>query len=395
MFVHGTGVRQPAYDVAFELIAKKVAGIRPEYAMASCYWGGSHGSRLNADGVSIPSGPSHRNLEGAIPASGVDADAEVALWELLDHDPLFELRILSAGAASREELAPNAEPPGGQLAEKARQLPLSKPVMSEAAAAALDGVLPPSIEAVLGSPVVARSLQLEHSLGGAVRTSLARAFVAEAQRQADEKLGGTLPLDAAHRDDLIAAIVTELGGTDRGMGSAIGRLALNTALALGATRPLERRRSVITHASAPASGDVLMYLARGDSIRDFIAEAIAAIDAGVVLLAHSLGGIASLELLATRVLPTVDLLVTVGTQAPLLYELNALPTLPYGDDLPATMPRWVNIFDRRDLLAFTGAGVFPGWVEDREVDCREPFPRSHSAYFAHERFYSVLDEILP
>ena len=120
-----------------------------------------------------------------------------------------------------------------------------------------------------------------------------------------------------------------------------------------------------------------------------------AVEAPVVLVAHSLGGIASVELLATRALPAVELLVTVGSQAPFLYELNALPTLPFGAELPPTVPRWVNVFDRRDLLGYTGAGVFPGRVEDREVDNRAPFPRSHSAYFANERFYAVLDEVLP
>jgi pimeloyl-ACP methyl ester carboxylesterase len=138
-----------------------------------------------------------------------------------------------------------------------------------------------------------------------------------------------------------------------------------------------------------------MYLARGEPIRDFIADAVTAIDGRVVLVAHSLGGIASVELLATRTLPAVELLVTVGSQAPFLYELNALPTLAFGAELPATVPRWVNIFDRRDLLAFAGAGVFPGRVEDREVDNGTPFPRSHSAYFANSRFYAALDEVLP
>ena len=88
-------------------------------------------------------------------------------------------------------------------------------------------------------------------------------------------------------------------------------------------------------------------------------------------------------------------LVTVGSQAPFLYELNALPTLEFGVALPATVPRWVNVFDRRDLLSYAGEGVFSGRVEDREVDNRVPFPRSHSAYFGNKHFYAVLDEVLP
>jgi len=203
------------------------------------------------------------------------------------------------------------------------------------------------------------------------------------------------PLDGEHRDALVDAILAELGGSDRGVGGSMSRIGLNLALRLGAARPVERRRAAITDASAPAAGDVLMYLARGDCVRAFIADALKGVPPPVVLVAHSLGGVASVELLATHKLPTVELLVTVGSQAPFLYELDALPTLAFGAAMPTTVPRWVNVFDRRDLLAFTGAGIFPGRVEDREVDNGVPFPRSHNAYFTNDRFYAVLDEVLP
>jgi hypothetical protein len=395
LFVHGTGVRQPAYGVALDRFAEQIAVIRPGHVVAQCYWGGVHGSRLNAKGVSIPSGDSHRGLDDSLIAAATDEDAEVALWGLLERDPLFELRLLSAGDETVEELPPNAPPPGQELAAAARRLPASAAVASRAATAGLDGVLPDAVEAILANTASTDILRQEPALGGTLRAALARAFVAEALLRADEQLGGALPLDGAHRDQLVDAIVAELGGSDRGIGSSVGRFGLNIALRLGATRPLERRRSAITEASAPAAGDVLMYLARGEPIRNFIGEAITRVDGPIVLVAHSLGGIASVELLATRALPAVELLVTVGSQAPFLYELNALPTLAFGAELPGTVPRWVNIFDRRDLLAYTGAGVFPGRIEDREVDNGAPFPRSHSAYFANTRFYDVLDEVLP
>lgn len=354
-----------------------------------------HGSRLNAAGISIPSGESHRGLDDPLLGAATDEDAEVALWGLLERDPLFELRLLSAGDVTVEELPPNAPPPGQELAAAARRLPAGIVVASRAATAGLDGVLPDAVEAILASAASTNVLRQELALGGTLRTALARAFVAEALLYADEQLGGSLPLDGAHRDELVAAIIAELGGSDRGIGSSVGRFGLDLALRLGATRPLERRRSAITEASAPAAGDVLIYLARGEPIRNFIAEAVTAVDGPVVLVAHSLGGIASVELLATRALPAVELLVTVGSQAPFLYELNALPTLAFGTKLPDTVPRWVNIFDQRDLLAYTGAGVFPGRVEDREIDNGAPFPRSHSAYIANKHFYAVLDEVLP
>ena len=379
----------------FDRFAERIAKIRPTHGVAQCYWGVPHGSRLNAAGVSIPSGKSHRGLDNPLFGAATDEDAEVALWGLLERDPVFELRLLSAGDVAPAELPSNAAPPGQELAAAARRLPTSATVGSRAAIAGLDGVLPDAVEAVLASKATVDVLRQELALGGTLRAALARAFVADALLRADEELVGAFPVDGAHRDALVAAIVAELGGSDRGIGSSVGRFGLNVALRLGATRPAERRRSAITEAAAPASGDVLMYLARGEPIRTFIADMIAAVEAPVVLVAHSLGGIASVELLATRALPSVELLVTVGSQAPFLYELNALPTLEFGAELPPTVPRWVNVFDRRDLLAYIGAGVFPGRVVDREVDNRTPFPRSHSAYFANERFYAVLDEVLP
>ena len=387
-------MRQPAYSAAFDNFVERISQIRPKYTVAECYWGGPYGSRLNAHGLSIPSGKSHRGVDDPLNGTATDEDAEVALWGLLERDSIFELRLLSVGDETPQELPPNAKPPGHELAAMCRRLPSNPTVASLVAAADLADVFPDAVSAILANTATAAVLRRELVLGGTLRAAIARAFVADSLMRADDALGDTFPLDGARRDALVAAIVAELGGSDRGIGSSVGRFGLNVALRLGVTRPVERRRTAITGAAAPAAGDVLMYLARGEPMRAFIAGTITAAKAPVVIVAHSLGGIASVELLAARALAEVELLVTVGSQAPFLYELNALPTLPFGTDLPATVPRWVNIFDRRDLLAYVGAGVFPGRVEDREVDNRVPFPRSHSAYFANDRFYAVLDEVL-
>ena len=395
MLVHGTGVRQPGYDLAFSRFAERVAQIRPGFTIAPCYWGGPLGSRLNAGGRSIPSGTSHRGIDDSFLEPVADEDDEVALWGLLERDPLFELRLLTGYDVPTRELAPSAIPAGQELAAAARRLPTDSHTASQAAAAGLSDVLPDAVEAVLASPVTGSALRRESAFDGILRAVLARAFVADCLLRADENLDGVFPLDGEHRDALVDAILAVLGGSDRSVRGSVSRFGLNLALRLGATRPVERRRSAITDASAPAAGDVLMYLARGERIRAFIADVINAAEAPVVLVAHSLGGIASVELLATRALRSVKLLVTVGSQASFLYELDALPTLAFGAELPATVPRWVNIFDRRDLLSFTAAGIFPGRVDDREVDNCAPFPRSHSAYFVSDRFYAMLDEVLP
>lgn len=149
----------------------------------------------------------------------------------------------------------------------------------------------------------------------------------------------------------------------------------------------------------PETGDILRYQARGALLRARIAEAVAlaraADDGPVVLLAHSLGGIASFDLLAMEPAHGVDLLVTVGSQAPFLYEIDALTGLRRGEELPGTFPRWINVYDRRDLLGFVGGKLFPGRVDDVRVHLRQPFPRAHTAYFAHRGLYERLNAELP
>ncbi|MGQ5640599.1 MULTISPECIES: hypothetical protein [unclassified Streptomyces] len=405
LVVHGTGVRKASYDATFARFRAGVAAVRPEIDVARCYWGDAHGARLNAGGVSVPAGESARGpgddpLDAAALVDGPEADA--ALWGLLERDPLFELRLAGAqepfdepsgGLASL--LPPNAVSRGEELADAADALSDDPEVLVAARAAGLGEVFGDALDAVLSASVAVEALDAQSEWpDGDLRTVLARAVVAQALRAADERLGGTVPCDGDHRDALVSAMVTVLGGTDRGPAAAVGRFGLNVALRLGATRPLERRRSALTEAAAPASGDVLRYLARGDGLRGFLAEAVRAVGGPVVLVAHSLGGIACVELLATVRLPMVQALVTVGSQAPLLYELDALGQLPYGRSLPSFFPRWVNVFDRRDLLGYVGEGVFPGRVEDREVDNRTAFPRAHSAYFGNRAFYAVLAEVL-
>ncbi|MGH2887256.1 MAG: hypothetical protein ACRDPA_31925, partial [Solirubrobacteraceae bacterium] len=313
----------------------------------------------------------------------------VALWALLEKDPLFELRLLANGMPDPIERPLWSEPPSGQLlAEQVAALPQNETLAplfgetssQEAFAAAVVSVLDSEVgEALFGHEAV---------YGGEARLALARALVATVLVSRDAELAMPLPLDGAHRDKLVAEVVAQLGGSDRGLGVTMGRVGLNLAWRLGATRPIERRRAAITEAASPLAGDVMLYLARGQSIRDFIARAVSAVDGPVVCLAHSLGGIAAVDLLVSRHLPAVRLLITVGSQAPYLYELNALPTLEFGQALPPSVPPWVNIYDRRDLLGYAGEGVFPGRVKDRVVDNRAPFPRSHTAYFGNDDFYA-------
>src|ERR1700691_5179824 len=87
IFVHGTGVRKPAYEKALDRIAREVRRRRPDITVSDCCWGETLGARLNAGGASIPEYDQTKALGG--PSA---ADEDIVLWQMLSLDPLFELR---------------------------------------------------------------------------------------------------------------------------------------------------------------------------------------------------------------------------------------------------------------------------------------------------------------
>ncbi|MEV4516086.1 hypothetical protein AB0K00_44890 [Dactylosporangium sp. NPDC049525] len=389
VFVHGTGVRQPHYDATLRSVIAGTAGLRQPVDVGACYWGEPFGATLRHDGASIPDGTVPR---GDVPA--VDQDPDVALWTLLDRDPLYELRLYAAAGGERgPELSPGAVPPGRALQAAAARLAADDEVIAAARLAGLAD-LGPAVTDVLGDVATKRALN-----GGTppaeLAAALARAIVSQALAAADDANDGPVPLLGDRRDALLRVLVARLHGDARGVFGRWAGASARLAAELGATRPVERRRAALTSASAPAAGDIMLYLVRGEGIRRKIADTVAAVAGDVVLLAHSLGGIACVDLLATSAPANVRALVTVGTQASYLHELGALPSLEPGAALPDTFRvPWTNVYDRRDLLSFVARPIFGDRVRDVELDNRAPFPRSHSAYFANPELYQHLGDVL-
>jgi pimeloyl-ACP methyl ester carboxylesterase len=207
---------------------------------------------------------------------------------------------------------------------------------------------------------------------------------------AAESTTGYIQIDGAMRDELTKQLSLELEGYGLGMGS----FALTPVKGLAkrlATRKLTGDRGAITDAAAPAAGDVLRFLARGDEARAFVRRAVEDIGGDVVLLGHSLGGVICVDLLLREELARVKGLVTIGSQAPLLYEIGALPALSHPSPVPPSFPAWLNIYDRRDLLAYVCADVFGRPVaDDVPVDNKQPFPESHSAYWANKTVWRAV-----
>ncbi|MBH0775505.1 hypothetical protein [Nocardia bovistercoris] len=323
-----------------------------------------------------------------------DADG-LGPWWALARDPMFELRLLAT-----EQSDPDVEPPpmvrrsGQVLLAAARRLSVEDPPVA-VTEAGLGAVFADAVDAVLDDEVTCPVI--EERDAAELVGPLARAIVAAALAESVVR-EAPVDLDGASLDELVSAVSAALyDGRARGeFGAAAKKLAFNLAMRSGGSRYVDRKRRTWSTDAAPLAGDVLVYLTRGGGIKDFIAARVREIAGPVILLAHSLGGIAALELLVSQELPNVRQLVTVGSQGPLLYELDALPTLRFGLRLPNSVPEWSNIYDPRDLLAYRGAGVFPGRVRDYEIDNRTPFPWSHSAYFfrKNERFYRLLGEVL-
>ncbi|MGW2676996.1 hypothetical protein [Streptomyces sp. NPDC001436] len=407
LFVHGTGVRRERHDTLFALVRERLAARFPGAAVDSCFWGERFGAGLGSGGRSVP------GLR--VPGHADAADAETAEWGLLLADPLCELRVLAEagwdtggpGEAEGDDpfAMPGVQVAGARVLELLHRLaeaPYDTPGEHPGELRALlDGTglaagFRPALEAAAGSAEAARAgaRATAEPQARELAAALARSVTAGALAAA----GADADCTAAERDRLVDLLTTRLGGGARVPGARaaalLGRLALRVS-----TQPLLNAwRGSLTVGATPALGDILRYQARGTELRAFLHARITAEPGPTVLIGHSLGGIALVDLLALEAatgapVPGADLLVTVGSQAPYLYELGALTALPPGSALPYGFPRWLNVYDRQDVLSYLAGPVFPGdpRVSDHEVRSRQPFPASHSAYWKQPSLYERIE----
>lgn len=378
LFIHGTGVREQAFSTAFTRITAELGEVRSDLRTERCYWG-EIGAKLLTPGLASMPEP---DGEHGVP----EEEKELARWARLFVDPLFEIRL--------RQVAP--PPPGGlsdlDIKETIRALPAKTEVAAELAALGLTGYFSGAIEWVTGSQEFRTAFDRVTGSDGATEDMLSRALVARCLAAAAEADGTELAGD--ERDRLLAAVQAGFGAPDRGIEGNLGKLAKD--LAFWPAGPYLRRhqRDYVRLLS-----DILLYQANGDAIRTFVRARIRELSGPVALLAHSLGGIIAFDLLAadrTADLTQVRLLITVGSQVPLLYELGALPS---GVVYPAALPAhfsapWVNVYDRRDLLSFTGGELFGDRCRDLRVNTRAPFPTAHSAYWAVKDLYRQLAGVM-
>ncbi|WP_315769696.1 MULTISPECIES: hypothetical protein [unclassified Bradyrhizobium] len=382
IFVHGIGVRAASppndsehpYKATCRVIQNQLFYRQIGWRLVECCWGDDLGAQLNARGKSFP--PIKGNL-------GIEARPEdpARLWELLIEDPSFELRALGAMISELPAsggVAPGQIPPW--LALKAN---LDNFVSSAALTdnlKALDLEVPFATALKLIQADRATSDALAHPQAS---RAIARAIVAAALRLAIEQ--GIPPPNSTQVDELVHEVEQLLRQAQLG---AVKDYAASAFIGLGtriATRWGLGQRSNLPGTATPIAGDVIYYQAHGERIRARIHETVTSASEPVALLAHSLGGIASLEALcenaATR--KKVRKFITAGSQSGYFYEIDALRTLPYGQPLPVDFPDWLNFWDARDFLSFVTRDVYSGGGSrtDVEVNSGLPFPASHSGYW--------------
>lgn len=389
VFIHGTGVREPGFSQLAGRVAAGLTALRDGLRIVPFYWGGAHGATLAAGGASLPA------QETALTrGSGLTPDAPCALlpdataaWAVLYADPHAELALAAAGAGTVVERPPGSVPPQQEIRLRLAALA----AQGDAPAVELGPGLARAATDLAAHPLLGPSAEAVSSQDLAVLAarSLTARLIAEAL-EADVPLlpGGDT------RDTVADRLAEALGAPPRGTERRLRSLLLRAA-GSAASHAVVRRRHALTEAAYPAAGDVLRYLGRGEAVRAELRGLLAGLEEPVALVCHSLGGIIALDTLIGQSLPQVKLLVTVGSQGPFLYETGSLPSLEHPAPLPAHVPDWLNLYDRRDLLSYLGEGLFPGRVTDIAVDSRQPFPAAHSAYWTNPAVYRHVVDHLP
>lgn len=391
LFVHGTGGRTPYLAEPFRRIRRALLERRHDLRVERCLWGDHTGARLNANGNSIPTYRSARSDD----ADG--GDVGVALWSELYQDPYYELRLLTLCPPKRRGIELGAAPPGEALRQRLTTFAASAELVALLDAAGIADIFADSAREVAGGQPFHDAMAVAGEPISPFVMATARAVVAMAMCKASQDEGtesARIATDGELRDEVVRTLDRELGDSEHVFLKLLASplRGVTSSLVASYTR---RQVTAITDATSPHVADIIRYQSRGQKMRDFIRARVRELEPPVVLLAHSLGGIMCADLLIGEAIPEVALLVTVGSQAPFFYEVDALSSLEFGQPLPAHVPRWLNIYDLRDILSYEGKRIFPGRVEDVEVNNGQPFPRSHIAYWDNPATWDAIVPRLP
>ena len=411
--VHGAGVRGDGIPKLEQNIRDGIAKLDPATKGAkelqalevrTCAWGPAAGANPVRVAATLPAGLSTRAVDG----EPDDDLKEAARWALLFDDPLFELRLVAqAPAASSDGVAVNDTLAADAAAGQVRALPQHA-----------DEVLPGTGITAEQLGAAANAIADSRELGDAANAigtaadldfaeMMARAIVAQiisGYRETPPGMAPPLVESTTIRDGFVDTIAARLvpDGTRGAMDffkARIGDFLARKATAIAADHRLRGQEG-----SAGLVGDVVYYLRRGDAIAAEIAKSLEGLSRPVVALGHSLGGIVLVDVLSRSNHPPVDLLVTVGSQSPILFAYDALERSrdkrtggePYSSNHPPFTP-WLNIYNRNDFVSFLASDIFKKElgddgldIVDRELHLPKAFPEAHGAYWFDQATFEFI-----
>jgi hypothetical protein len=407
LYVHGTGDRAGKVNDALNRLKPTLEGALGPHPLAFCAWGEHLGTLHRERFETIPDVQERGG--GRMAKDGDEEDKEVNLWALLYRDPLFELKLLSVSRpAGGGGSGIGRETPAQALTRIVKGLTETDELGRLLDRAGLRDDFEAARLRVAGSEAFQKAVATAPAASATRhREAIARAVLATAVLAVEGR--GQVPAfqgDPALRAELITKLADALGPREGAMLSWL----MTPFLRLG-ERYVQHNAGELAGLFYKKLGDILLYQAKGWAIRQAIADSVTSSlqehGGPIVLLSHSLGGIAAFEMFldpqVTRPWTPGDvaLLVTAGSQAPFMCEINALQTLdiPDGRDaadrLPADFPPWLNLYDPRDLLSFLAEPVFSAQrVCDVRVESRQPFPQSHGAYWANPGTWQAIGRCL-
>jgi hypothetical protein len=386
LVVHGTGVRSESFGETLKQIRLKVKEFRLPCVVEPVLWGETLG--IDFEGLSLPDPPVHSEEE----------QAQALRWQYLQVDPLFDLRLWCTPAAEPPKKVLGATP--GATAswqdtiskyagEYAERISLATLLGNNQ----LNAFFLPAWNKVVASQLPKQAFAAAGEDGPAVSRVFAEAVVAQMMHDA-AAADPPVALPPRLGAKIVAIMIFDWQQARLGIKNLFLKFFGEAAKTV--IRPL---RAGASRAIAPAIGDILNYQAVGQDLRELIRKNIALAGGDVFVLSHSLGGVACFELMvderrnSANALSNVKGLITVGSQAPLLYEFGALQTLKKGSPLPADFPDWLNVYDENDLLSYRADRLF-GEGHDKQVDSMLPPLEAHSAYWKLDETWNAIGTLM-
>ena len=305
----------------------------------------------------------------------IPADAGFARVPDLE-DPLAPLRALEARQGEAAFSAPPADANQLLALLQAGIVDLSDPEIGltagdlQAAAAAV--ARSPEFNAAAGAAVDVVDATLESVSAVAIRRQAAAGF------GVGDVVGAIAKATGAIAERILGS------GAMSAIGTWVGA-SLGPALKLALSRRLAQDREAIMRRVVLVPTDVVFYQRNGAACREFVRGELEAVEAPVVAVGHSLGGILLVDTLFGADARDVGVshLITFGSQSAFLQSVGAL-----GEVTPS-LP-WINIWTRYDFVSFLAGAMWPGLVEDVEIPMAIGFPDSHASYYLTDAFIDVL-----